>query len=185
MEIILAIAFGTLFGFALHRVGASNPENIINMLRLTDLHLMKAIMFAVGISSDVLFIGTAVGIIDVGHFSIKESYIGVIVGGAILGLGFATAGYCPGTGVAALGDGRKDAVSFIIGGLLGALVYMLVFGSIKGSVLFNKIAGGKVSLALTGNESFPALLTDLPGVVVALVLAIVFIVIAWKLPKKI
>ncbi|NIP39471.1 MAG: YeeE/YedE family protein [Candidatus Dadabacteria bacterium] len=184
MEIILAIVFGTLFGFALHRVGASNPENIINMLRLTDLHLMKAIMFAVGISSAILFIGTTIGFIDAGHFSVKSSYIGVIIGGAILGLGFATAGYCPGTGIAALGDGRKDAVSFIIGGLLGALVYMLVFGGIKGSALFNKIAGGKVSLAVTGNDSYPALLANLPGIAVALILAIVFILVAWKLPKK-
>ncbi len=185
MEIILAIVLGTLFGFALHRVGASNPENIINMLRLTDMHLLKAIMFAVGISSAVLFIGTTVGLIDAGHFSVKSSYIGVIVGGAILGMGFATAGYCPGTGIAALGDGRKDAVSFVIGGLFGALVYMLVYGGMKNSSLFNKIAGGKTSLALTGNESFPALITNFSGVVVALVLAILFIVIAWKFPKKI
>ncbi len=185
MEIILAIILGTLFGFALHRVGASNPENIINMLRLTDLHLLKAIMFAVGISSAVLFVGTTAGFIDIGHFSVKSSYIGVIIGGAILGLGFATAGYCPGTSIAALGDGRKDAIFFIIGGLVGALVYMLVYGGIAGSVLFNKIAGGKVSLAQTGNDAYNALLTNLPGIAVALILAIVFILVSWKVPKKI
>ena len=60
MELILALFLGTLFGFVLHRVGASNPENIINMLRLTDLHLMKAILFAIGASSSVLFIGMAI-----------------------------------------------------------------------------------------------------------------------------
>lgn len=185
MEIILSVILGTLFGFALHRVGASNPENIINMLRLTDLHLMKAIMFAVGLSSLLLFIGSSAGFIDPSHFDIKSSYIGVIIGGALLGLGFATAGYCPGTGIAAIGDGRRDAVTFVIGGLLGALVYMLVFGSIEKSWLFNNIAGGKVSLALTGNDSFPALISGVPGLLPALILSIIFMLIGWKLPRKI
>jgi hypothetical protein len=53
-----------------------------------------------------------VGVIDAGNLSVKSSYIGVIVGGALLGLGFAVAGYCSGTGLTALADGRKDALFF-------------------------------------------------------------------------
>lgn len=185
MEALLAIVLGILFGFALHRVGASNPEYIINMLRLTDLHLMKAIMFAVGLSSAALFLGMAFGLIDPGHISIKSSYVGVIVGGVILGIGFATAGYCPGTGLAALGDGRKDAVAFVVGGLLGAFIYMLVFSNIESSFLFNTIGGGKTSVALTGNNSYPAFIQNISGTSVALVIAVVFMVIAWRLPSKI
>ena len=49
-----------------------------------------------------LFIGMAAGFIDPGHLSVKSSYLGVVLGGAILGLGFGIAGYCPGTGLAAL-----------------------------------------------------------------------------------
>jgi len=95
MNIILAINLGIFFGFALQRVGANTPQNIINMLRLKDLHLMKAIFFAIGISSTLLFLLLAFGIIDSGHLSVKSSYIGVIVGGAVLGLGFAIAGNAP------------------------------------------------------------------------------------------
>ena len=56
MIIILAIILGTAFGFALDQAKASDPEKIINMLRLKDFHLMKVILFAIGFSSLLLFI---------------------------------------------------------------------------------------------------------------------------------
>jgi len=183
MNIILAIILGAFFGFALQRVGATNPQNIINMLRLKDLHLMKAIFFAIGFSSTLLFLFMAMGIIDSGHLSVKSSYFGVIVGGGLLGLGFAIAGYCPGTSLTALADGRKDALFFSIGGLLGALLYTIVYGSIKDTWLFDTIAGGKVMLA-TGSEKFAPLLPMIPGPILAAVIGIVFMLIAWKLPDK-
>ena len=115
---------------------------------------MKVILFAIGFSSLLLFILLTMNAIDLGHLSIKPSYFGVILGGAILGLGFALGGYCPGTCVVALGRGRKDALAFVLGGLLGAFVYMLVFGLIKDSVLFNPIAGGAVTIAETNPDKW-------------------------------
>ena len=183
MELLLALILGTLFGFVLHRVGASNPETIINMLRLTDLHLMKAILFAVGLSSSVLFIGMGAGLIDPGHLSVKASFGGVIAGGAILGLGFGTAGYCPGTGVAALGDGRRDAVAFLLGGFAGAFAFMLSYPAIKASGLLGDIAGGKSTLADTGVEAYPALLGGLPGWLVAVGIGVALMLVAWAIPR--
>ncbi len=184
MTIISAVILGIFFGFSLQRVGATNPQNIINMLRLKDLHLMKAIFFAIGISSTLLFLMMAAGIIDAGHLSVKSSYIGVILGGALLGLGFAVAGYCPGTGLTALADGRKDALFFTAGGLLGALIYTLVYAGIKNSWLFDSIAGGKVMLA-AGSDRFQPLLPMIPGIISAGAIGIVFMLIAWKLPEKV
>ena len=183
MDIISAVFLGTLFGFVLHRVGATNPHLIINMLRLKDFHLMRAILLGIAFAGSLLFIGMAAGMIDPGHLSVKSSYWGVPIGGVILGIGWALAGYCPGTGVAALGEGRKDAVFFILGGLTGAFAYMLVFEKIKNTFLMEKIAGGKVTLAQTGS-SYDALIHGVPGLVVVLAFAIVFAVIAWKLPKS-
>lgn len=184
MIIVLAIILGLFFGFTLQRVGATNPQNIINMLRLSDLHLMKAIFFAIGISSILLFLLMSISVIDPGHLSIKSSYVGVMVGGAILGLGFAIAGYCPGTGLTAIAEGRKDALVFVAGGLLGALIYTILYSSIKGTWLFEKIAGGKVMLA-SGSDKYQALLPQIPGSLLASIIGIVFIIIAWKLPDKV
>ncbi len=187
MELFLAIALGILFGFALNRAGATNPENIINMLRLTDTRLMKTILFAIGLSSIGLFGGLALGVIDPSHISIKSAYTGVIVGGAILGIGFALAGYCPGTGLAALATGRKDAFVFVIGGLLGAFAYMLAYGWLEtnAAFLFEKIAGGDVSLAATGNEKYAALVTSVNGNVLGAAIGAAFVLVAFLLPQNI
>ncbi len=184
MELFLAISLGLLFGFALNRAGATNPENIINMLRLTDLRLMKAILFAIGLSAVGLFGGLAAGLIDPSHVSIKAAYIGVPVGGVILGIGFAIAGYCPGTGLAAMATGRKDAVVFTIGGLLGALAYTLGYGWIsENTPLLHDIAGGKVSLAATGNVSYDALI-GFNGTALGISFGLMMIAIAALLPLK-
>ena len=184
MNIILAIILGTAFGFALDRAKASNPQKIINMLRLKDFHLMKVILFAIGFSSLLLFILLALNVIEAGHLSVKASYIGVIIGGGILGIGFAIGGYCPGTCIVAAGRGRKDAFLFIAGGLLGALIYMLIFGAIKDTALFSKIAGGAVSLVETNPEKYSALITNLPALVIAGPIALILMGIAFLLPNK-
>ncbi|MCD6388580.1 MAG: YeeE/YedE family protein [Desulfobulbaceae bacterium] len=183
MNIISALCLGTLFGFVLHRVGATNPHLIIDMLRLKDFHLAKAILLGIAFASSLLFIGMATGMIDPGHLSVKSSYWGVPLGGVILGIGWALAGYCPGTAVAALGEGRKDGAVFVLGGLAGAFAYMLVFAKIKNTFLMDKISGGKVTLAQT-ESSYDALIQGVPGIIVALAFAMVFALIAWKMPKS-
>lgn len=185
MALALAIILGLLFGFVLQKVGASNPRLIIDMLRFKNLHLMKAILLAIGLSSLVLFGLLALGWVNVGHISIKSSYAGVIVGGAILGIGWAMAGFCPGTGVVGAGAGRKDALVFIAGGLIGAFLFMLAYGVLKGTMLFDNL-GGKVTLAVTGNEKYYALIDGVPAIAVAGGISVVFIVIAvlLPLPKK-
>ena len=184
MDMILSIILGCMFGFALHRVGAANPHVIINMLRLKDLHLVKVILIAIAVSSALLFTGMAIGLVDPAHLSVKTSYWGVLIGGAILGVGWVLSGYCPGTGVAAIGDGRKDAVFFILGGLFGAYIYMIIYSKFKGQAIMEKVLGGKVTLAVTPNESFSAIITSVPGLVVVLIAALALGLIAWRLPEN-
>lgn len=181
MKLILAILLGTAFGYVLQRIGASNGGTIINMLRFRDLRLMKVILFAIGVSSIAVF-GAAALNPEFANFSVKSAYIGVIIGGLIFGLGFALAGYCPGTSVCALGEGRRDAVAFILGGLVGAFVFTLIYGALKGTWLFESIAGGKTTLADTGVEKYGVMLEAVPAWLVAVVIGGAFIGIAAMLP---
>ncbi|MCV6625507.1 MAG: YeeE/YedE thiosulfate transporter family protein [Cellvibrionaceae bacterium] len=183
MKIVLAIVLGTLFGFVLQRVGATDSRVIWGMLTLKDLRLAKTILFAIGVSSFLMFLGIQLGMIDGGHMSVKSAYYGVLIGGVLLGLGWAIAGYCPGTGVAALGEGKFDALVYVAGGLLGALVYTLSYESISNTWLFGKISEGKVTLAAT--EKYASLMPEVSPLIVAAVLAAVFIGMATMLPRKI
>lgn len=183
-QIISAIVIGGLFGFVLHRAGASNPQKIIGMLRLTDFHLAKVILFAIGISSLILFLLMYFGVIGNENLSIKSSHWGVAAGGLIFGLGFAIAGYCPGTGLCALGEGRKDAKWFVFGGLVGALIFMLIFSYVLDTSLLNDLFGGSTTFANTGVSGSQSVVNNLSGVFVAGIIALLFMTIAFILPNK-
>ncbi|MEM5584990.1 YeeE/YedE thiosulfate transporter family protein [Roseibium sp. AS2] len=184
MEILLALVIGGAFGAVLDRVGASNPNVIGRMLALTNLNLMKAILLAIGAGSVLMFAGQMLGIVDVGHMSVKAAYLGVLVGGLLLGFGWALAGYCPGTGLVAAGAGRRDAFAFIAGGLLGAAAYMATYPAVKATGLLESILGGKVTLGTVPGADYVAL-TGLPGDVLGIVLGLVFVVVAFMLPERV
>lgn len=184
MSILLAILIGAAFGATLDRIGATNPNLIGKMLNLTNLHLMKTILLAIGTGSILMFGGQMIGLIDVGHMSVKAAYIGVFLGGLLLGAGWAASGYCPGTGVCAAASGRKDALFFIAGGLLGAAAYMATYPAWKASGLLDSIAGGKATLGAVPGAKYEALMS-LPGDLLGIVLGAVFVLVAFVLPERI
>lgn len=182
--IILAIVIGAAFGFVLDRIGATNPKYAIKMLKLSDLHLMKTILLAIGVASVLMFAGQMVGLIEVGHMSVKAAYLGVFVGGVMLGIGWAFTGYCPGTGLSAAASGRKDALFFIAGGLLGAAAYMVSYAWVKSTGVLDNMFGGKATVAAVPGTDYPSLFAGLPGDIVGIVLGLGFIAIAFALPNK-
>ncbi len=183
MTIFLALVVGGLFGFVLDRIGVTNPSIMGRMHALMNLAVMKTILLAIGVGSILMFGGQMVGLVDVGHMSVKTAYIGVFVGGLLLGTGWAVSGYCPGTGLSSAAGGRRDALYFIAGGLLGAAAYMVTYPSVKAMGLLEKIGGGKVTIGTIPGSGYDGL-TGLPGDVLGIVLGLVFVVVAFALPER-
>ena len=180
MSIILALVIGAAFGAVLDRIGATNPNWIGRMLNLTNLHLMKTILLAIGTGSVLMFAGQMVGLVDVAHMSVKSAYVGVFIGGLLLGAGWAASGYCPGTSGCAVASGRKDALFFIAGGLLGAAAYMVTYPMWKASGLLD---GAKTTLGTVPGAKYDGLMA-MSGDMVGIALGLVFIIVAFVLPDR-
>lgn len=125
---VLGFIIGGFFGAFLVLGGLADPDKIIGTLRLKDFHAMRTIAV-------FLLVGMlGVWILDLAgaaHFSVKPlTTVTVVLGGILLGVGFGLTGYCPGTGLACAAAGRIDAFVSVVGMLLGAFVYILVYPGI-------------------------------------------------------
>ena len=102
----------------------------------------------------------------------------------MLGAGWAASGFCPGTGVCAAASGRKDALFFIAGGLLGAAAYMVTYPAWKASGMLDDVMGGKTTLGAVPGSKFDGL-TAMSGDIIGILMGLAFIVIAFVLPERI
>ncbi|MBN1764219.1 MAG: YeeE/YedE family protein [Sedimentisphaerales bacterium] len=170
-ENMISFIIGALFGVALLLGGLADPDKIIGTLRLKDFHAMRTIAVFVLIG----MLGTWILEMEgVAHFSVKPAAIvAVLLGGALLGVGFGLTGYCPGTGLACAAAGRLDALITVIGMFVGALVFILIYPSIvqpidaianHGKKMLPEITGISRTvwvLALSGVGFFVLLVTGL------------------------
>lgn len=171
MKLLLGLVLGAAFGAALQLSGASSHTKITNALRLKDLTIIKLILAAIGVGL------LGVHLLDLfgwANMKVKDLYLpGILVAGLIFGVGFAVAGYCPGTALAAAAEGKPDAWAAILGGLLGALVFALVFPDLERFLL---------SFGLYG----PVTIQDwlgIQGIVIAAPLGALCIWLAVRLPE--
>jgi len=161
-----AIAAGLLtgiaFGAILQRVGASSYEMIVNMLRLKDLTVMKFFFLAIAVGSLGMYVVDSAG---TAHIGIAPLYLlGITVGGLIFGVGWALSGYCPGTSLVAMGEGKVDAAITVFGGLVGALTLSLTWDWIRPAL---------VDPLNYGPKSIPDILGVKPLLVAAVLAAII------------
>lgn len=183
MKILLAILLGGFFGFALYKVQATDPKKLTAMLRLEDLHLAKVILFAIGFSSVLLSISYWTGIFDVGHLNVKTLNLGVILGGIIFGIGFGYAGTCPGTCVGASSTSNyKKGLSTILGGLIGAFTFTILYPYLNNLGLISGFDLGKITL-FNISENYPSVFSI--GYMGLFIVGIIFMVGGYLLPKTI
>lgn len=139
----LGVLFGFAFGFLLQRGRVADANVIINQFRLRDFTVIKVMLTAIivgGIGVVLLHQG------GLAAYHIKPAnLLGVGLGAVLFGIGMAVSGYCPGTGLAALGTGSVHALVTILGMVLGAILYALSFDWIKAKI-FSVAALGPVRL---------------------------------------
>ena len=119
--VLIGLATGLVFGFALEKSRVFEPGVIVGQMQLKNFLMLKVLLAAVITGLVVLAVlNGAFGI------SLKVKPLlwrADIVGGLILGAGIALAGACPGTTLAQIGAGYRDAWFILLGGIAGALAY--------------------------------------------------------------
>ena len=133
MDLLLGLVTGFLFGFLLQRGRVLRFEKQIGALQLRDMTILKFMLSAILVGAVGLHILAAANAI---RFSHKAMNVGaVLIGAALFGVGWAVAGYCPGTSVGALGEGRWHALFVIVGMLIGAALYAELYPWLNRTVL--------------------------------------------------
>jgi uncharacterized membrane protein YedE/YeeE len=142
--LISALIVGIAMGALIQRVGASSPRMILASLRLENVAILKFMATTIAVGSVLVFVlGNWIPM----HLDVKPLYVlGVGLGGLIFGVGFALGGYCPGTCVVGMGEGRRDALVAFLGGITGALVFTLAYAALA-PVLVAPMNYGKLTLA--------------------------------------
>ncbi len=144
--VILGVLMGIVFGFALEKSRVFEPGMIVGQMQLRNFIMLKVFLAAVATGLVVLAVLQ-------GGFGIKlhpkaTFYSADVAGGLLLGAGIALAGACPGTVLAQIGVGYKDAWFTLAGGLAGALAFVYTQPSLKpmlsggpGAITLDRLTG--------------------------------------------
>jgi len=130
---LLGLATGVIFGFLLQKGRVLRYEKQVSALLLKDMTIFKFMLSAIVVGMFGVLALHDMGLITLNHKAMNVG--GVLLGGALFGIGWAVMGYCPGTSVGAMGEGRWPAIFGVIGMVVGAGMYAEMYPFFKSTVL--------------------------------------------------
>jgi uncharacterized membrane protein YedE/YeeE len=170
-QLLLGLLTGITFGFLLQKGRVAKYEKIIGQLLLKDWTVFKIMTTAIVIGAAGVYTLVSLGAarLDIWPFQVAA----VLLGAVLFGAGLAVIGYCPGTGLAASGEGSRDAMVGVLGMITGAGIYVAAYDWLE-----------PVGLALGdyGKVTVPDAL-GVPPWLVIVVLAVVVTIVLWIIER--
>ncbi len=155
---------GVLFGFVLENGGLGNGCKLTGQLRLKDWTVFNVMFTSIIVAATGLYLFEGLGWMHPSEIYTPTTFLwATLLGGALVGLGMAIGGYCPGTSVVAACGGRIDGIVFFTGLLVGTILFANAYTWI--SPLMEAAAGPQ-------GQTLPQLL-HVPGWVILAALAAV------------
>lgn len=133
LNLFYGLLAGLVFGFLLQRATVTRFRTIVGQLLWVDHTVLRTMFTAVVVG--------AVGVYamhqlwDVPLHIKSATLLANAVGGIIFGAGMAILGYCPGTGLGAIGEGSRHAIFGFIGMIVGAAIYAEAYPWISANIL--------------------------------------------------
>jgi hypothetical protein len=131
--LIYGLITGFLFGFLLQKGRVLRYTRQLGAMLLVDMTIVKFMLSTILVGMIGVYLLHDLGLASL---HLKPTNLGAnILGGLTFGIGWGLLGYCPGTSLGAVGEGRWDAIWGILGMLIGAGVFAEVYGGLQKTVL--------------------------------------------------
>ena len=129
----LGLITGVIFGFLLQKGRVLRFDKQVGAMLLKDMTIVKFMLSAIIVGMIGILLLSHTGVIKLSHKAMNLG--GVLLGGSLFGAGWAVMGFCPGTSVGALGEGRWHAIFAVIGMITGAAIYAELYPFFKSTIL--------------------------------------------------
>ena len=124
---------GIIFGILLQKAQVLRYDKQVGAMRFIDMTIFKFMLSSIIVSAIGIYLLKDMGLIKL---SVKGTSIGAqLLGGSLFGIGWGLLGYCPGTAVGAVGEGRIDALWGLFGMLCGAALYAEAYPFMKAKII--------------------------------------------------
>ncbi len=147
---LFAVILGMGFGFALESSGFSSARKIVGTFFGYDFVVVKVFFTAAIVASIGLLYFSYLGLVDFSTLYIQPTFMAsAIIGGIIMGVGFAMGGFCPGTSLCATAIGRIDGLVFFGGMFIGVFIFSESFPLLE-SMYYSGSQGAKMINTVLG-----------------------------------
>ena len=120
----LAVPIGFFFGLGLYHAGFTDCRKIAHVFYLKDVGVPVVMFSAIVTGMLGLWFLILIGFLDPAKMYFLPTYLlPMAIGGLLFGVGMVIGGFCPGTAAGAIATGRIDAVVFVLGFLIGSVVF--------------------------------------------------------------
>lgn len=139
---LVALLIGLSFGYIMEASGFSSSRKLVGVFYGYDWAVLRVFFTATVVAMIGILYMSKLGILNFDDLYIQPTYLdSAILGGVIMGIGFVAGGFCPGTSLCAAGIGKLDGVVFIIGLMLGVVVFSEFYPALEGIFNANNLGG--------------------------------------------
>lgn len=115
---------GFAFGYVLEISGFGNSKKLAAQFYFKDLTVLKVMFTAIVTAMVLLFLSSALGILDFNLVYVPETHLWPgLLGGFIMGIGFIVGGFCPGTSLVSASTLKIDGMVFVLGAITGVWAF--------------------------------------------------------------
>ena len=125
---VIALFIGMAFGYIMEASGFSSSRKLIGVFYGYDFAVIRVFFTASIVAIIGLLYMGYFGWIDYSVLFVHPTFIySAAIGGVIMGFGFITGGFCPGTSLCAVAIGKLDGWVFTGALFIGIMIYSWVF----------------------------------------------------------